>query len=78
MIAALFAWAAALAVDLASAPGEAHAALGGLFIGGVTVLTWGLLLESRERVSRRRWRAAARVSRVLFAAAGARKRYRLP
>jgi hypothetical protein len=60
------------------APSEAQAAAGGLLIFGVVLLTWGLVLLLHERASRRRSRAAARISRTLFAAAGVRRRYRLP
>jgi hypothetical protein len=60
------------------APSEAQAAAGGLAVGSVVMLAWGLVLLLHERASRRRSRAAARLSRTLFAAAGVRRRYRLP
>ncbi len=78
MSAALMLFAAALAEDLAGAPGQAQAALGGLFAFGFIVLAWGAVLCSCERVERKRWRAAQRLSRCLFAAAGVKRRYRLP
>ena len=78
MTAALFLWAGALAQDLAGAPAEAQASLGLLGAGVLALLGWGLVLEARERAARRRWQAAERLSRCLFAAAGVRRRYRLP
>ena len=78
MTAALFCWGAALANDLAGAPAEAQASLGLLTAGVLALLAWGLFLEARARAARRRWLAAERLSRCLFAAAGVRRRYRLP
>ena len=79
MSALAVAWLAALAEDIAGAPGEAQAALSGLAVGAVLLLCWGLAAEALSRGRLRRERAAARLSRCLFAAAGAgRRRYRLP
>jgi hypothetical protein len=77
--AAAVAWLLALAQDVAGAPADAQAALGGLLVGSLAAVSWGLVAELQLRSQRRRARAAERLSRSLFAAAGARRRrYRLP
>ena len=46
--------------------------------GALLLFLWALAGEARLRAVRRRSRAAEQLSRCLFAAAGLRRRYRLP
>jgi len=62
--------------DLAGAPVEAQGALAVLALAALAALGWGLWAERAHGLRARRFRAAARLSRALFAAAGLRRRGR--
>ena len=74
MTAALL-WLSALAEDFSGAPEGAKAAFGALAVAAAVVVCWGAVLELRVRAFDRQAKAAARLSRCLFAAAGM-KRWR--
>ena len=78
MIAAAILWLAALAEDLSGAPGEAQAVLGALAVGVLLIILWGGAAELRVRAFQKQTKAAARLSRCLFAAAGLRRKRWLP
>jgi threonine/homoserine/homoserine lactone efflux protein len=75
MTAAVVAWMTALAQDLAGAPPELQAAAGGIAVGAAVLIAWGAAAELRVRAFRKQAKAAERLSRSLFAAAGV-KRWR--
>jgi hypothetical protein len=75
MTAAIVAWMTALAHDLAGAPADLQAAAGGLAVGAAMLIAWGAAAELRARAFRKQAKAAQRLSRSLFAAAGV-KRWR--
>jgi len=74
-VTAALVWLSLLADDLSGAPADARAAFGALAIAAVIVIGWGAVLELRLRAFERQAKAASRLSRCLFAAAGM-KRWR--
>ncbi|GAC1561301.1 MAG: hypothetical protein NVS2B9_21780 [Myxococcales bacterium] len=72
---ALVGCASALSAAAAAAMGAGPGAQAALCLGGA-LLTCAMLVAARERRRRGRWKEVDRLSRAMFAAAGARRRSR--